>query len=179
MTHIFRVAVAFGLLAFVVFAGGAQAQDYVELTDYDRFVTDEGLLTTEQGVAIGGYDPVAYFTEGKAVKGAAEHSLDWQGARWHFAAAANRDAFEASPEKYAPQYGGWCAFGVSEGYGADIDPVDAWTVHQGKLYLNFDVATKERWREDLEERLAASESKWPSVKEDLIAGRTPTYFHPR
>jgi YHS domain-containing protein len=81
----------------------------------------------EEGIAIDGTDPVAYFTEGRPVGGAAEHEVSWQGATWRFASAANRDAFEAAPEAYAPQYGGWCAWAVAEGYTASTVP-EAWRI---------------------------------------------------
>ena len=88
------------------------------------------------GVAIGGYDAVAYFTDAKAVEGTKQHSFDWYGATWHFVSEANRAAFAKDPEKYAPQYGGYCAFGVSRGYAVKVDPT-AWKIVDGKLYLNY------------------------------------------
>lgn len=87
-------------------------------------------------MAIAGADPVAYFTESQAVIGSAEFSHEWNGATWHFASAENRDLFSADPEKYAPQYGGHCAWDAAQGYVATIDPT-AWSVVDGKLYSNF------------------------------------------
>ena len=87
-------------------------------------------------VAISGTDPVAYFTEGKAVEGRSEFSHEWDGANWHFKSAENRDAFAKSPETYAPQFGGYCAWAVSQGYTATIDPA-AWSIVDEKLYLNY------------------------------------------
>ena len=96
------------------------------------------VLTTPAGIAIEGYDPVAYFTEGQAVPGKPEFSLRHDGATWLFASAEHRALFESDPEKYSPAYGGWCAYGMAEGYAAETDPVNGWTIHEGRLYLNWD-----------------------------------------
>jgi YHS domain-containing protein len=98
-------------------------------------------------LALDGYDVVAYFTEGKAVKGTAEFNHVWLGAEWHFASAASRDAFVKEPEKYAPQFGGYCAWAVAHGYTANGDPT-VWKVVDGKLYLNYNQRVKEKWQED-------------------------------
>ena len=100
------------------------------------------------GVAINGYDAVAYFTESTHVAGDDAHTVDWNGTRWWFASAANRDMFAAAPETYAPQYGGYCAYAMSNGYIAPTDP-DAWTVYEGKLYLNYNLSVRERWSRDI------------------------------
>jgi YHS domain-containing protein len=89
------------------------------------------------GVALRGYDPVAYFTENKAVQGSDQFTTQYQGATYKFESAADRDAFVANPAKYSPQYGGYCAYGVAHGDKADVDP-DAFTVVNGKLYMNYD-----------------------------------------
>ncbi|MGF1609291.1 MAG: YHS domain-containing (seleno)protein [Kiloniellales bacterium] len=123
----------------------------------------------KSGVAIGGYDPVAYF-EGAPMKGEAQYATEWQGATWHFAGAANRDAFLAEPEKFAPQYGGWCAYGAAKGYAAEVDPADAWTVHDGKLYLNWSAGVKRQWSNDIPGYLAQSEANWPAIKAGLADG---------
>ena len=91
---------------------------------------------SSDGVAVEGYDPVAYFTDSKPVKGSSQYTYRWQGAIWHFASAQHRDAFAKSPESYAPQYGGYCAYGVSQGHTAPVDPA-AWKIINGKLYLNY------------------------------------------
>jgi YHS domain-containing protein len=88
------------------------------------------------GTAIEGVDPVAYFTQGKPVEGKSEFAHDWMDATWYFASAENRDLFAADPEKYAPEYGGYCAWAVANGYTAKIDP-EAWTIVDDKLYLNY------------------------------------------
>jgi YHS domain-containing protein len=114
------------------------------------------------GVAIDGYDPVAYFTDGKPVEGKKEFSHEWNGATWHFASAEHRDLFAAAPEKYAPQYGGYCAWAVSRGYTADIEP-DAWAVVEGKLYLNYDLEVKAMWAKDMPGNIAKGDQNWPKL----------------
>ena len=113
-------------------------------------------------VAIEGTDPVTYFTEKKAVKGSSEYSHRWNGAKWRFKNAANRDAFAAEPEKYAPQFGGYCAWAVSRGYTASIDP-EAWTVHKGKLYLNYSKGVQDEWAKDIPGNIAKGENNWPKA----------------
>ncbi len=113
-------------------------------------------------VAIEGTDPVAYFTEGKAVKGSSGFTHRWKGAAWRFKNAANRDAFAASPEKYAPKFGGYCAWAVSQGYTADIDP-EAWKIYRGELYLNYSKGVQAQWVEDIPGNIAKAESHWPGV----------------
>jgi YHS domain-containing protein len=97
--------------------------------------------------AINGYDTVSYFTVGKPVMGKDAFSIDWMGAKWKFASQANLDLFKANPEKYAPQYGGYCAYGVAQGYLVKVEP-DQFTVLDGKLYLNYDADVQAKWRKD-------------------------------
>jgi YHS domain-containing protein len=97
--------------------------------------------------AINGYDTVAYFTAGKAVKGQDNLVTDWMGAKWKFSSQTNLDLFKAAPEKYAPQYGGYCAFGVARGYLVKVEP-DQFTVREGKLYLNYDADVQAQWLKD-------------------------------
>ena len=106
-------------------------------------------------------DPVAYFSEGEPVKGKAAHAVTWQGAEWHFATAANRETFEANPEAYAPQYGGYCAYAASKGAVAPTAP-DAWTVHDGKLYLNYSQTVRGTWSEDIPGNIAKADANWPA-----------------
>ncbi len=113
-------------------------------------------------VAIEGTDTVAYFTEGKTVKGSSGFTHQWKGATWRFKNATNRDAFAASPEKYSPQFGGYCAWAVSRGYTAGIDP-EAWKIYRGKLYLNYSKGVQSQWVEDIPGNIAKAESHWPGV----------------
>jgi YHS domain-containing protein len=114
------------------------------------------------GVAIKGYDPVAYFTDAKPVKGDSDFAFDWNGASWHFASAAHRDTFKAAPEKYAPQFGGYCAWAVSQGYTAGIDPA-AWKIVNGKLYLNYSLEIQKKWEGDVPGNIAKAEGNWPTL----------------
>ena len=99
------------------------------------------------GKAIRGYDPVAYFTDGKPVLGMPSLSHTYQNAIWFFADQTHLDAFKADPEKYVPQYGGYCAFGLSRGYKAPTE-ADAWTISEGKLYLNYNRNVRTEWDKD-------------------------------
>jgi YHS domain-containing protein len=114
------------------------------------------------GVAIDGADPVAYFDEDRHVEGRSEFEVEWQGATWRFASADRRDRFEAEPEKYAPQFGGYCAWAVSQGYTAPIDP-EAFTIVDGKLYLNYDEDIQAKWQTDRAALIAAAQKNWPAV----------------
>jgi hypothetical protein len=117
----------------------------------------------EDGVAIRGYDPVAYFTEGRPRRGDPAFAADWQGARWLFASAANRDRFLADPEGHAPQFGGYCAWAVAEGYTAPIDP-NAWRIVDGKLYLNYSRRIQNRWERDIPRNIARAIANWPALR---------------
>ena len=114
------------------------------------------------GLAIDGYDPVAYFLDGKPVAGQKEWSLPWNGATWRFASMEHRDLFSAAPERYAPQYGGYCAWAVAHGYTADIDP-EAWTIRDGKLYLNYDLGVQRDWSKDIPGYIASGDANWPKL----------------
>ncbi len=118
----------------------------------------------ESGTAIRGYDPVGYFTEGEAVEGSAEFVTEYNGAQWRFASAENRDQFAADPEKYAPQYGGYCAWAVANNYTASTDP-DAWSIKDGKLYLNYSKFVRARWAVDKSGNIAKANKNWPSLRD--------------
>ena len=111
---------------------------------------------------IRGYDPVAYFTAGEPVKGSDQYIAEWQGATFKFASAENLSLFQTDPAKYAPQYGGYCAYAVSKGATASTAP-EAWTVVDGKLYLNYSLEVRNRWREDIPGNIAAANENWPGV----------------
>lgn len=119
--------------------------------------------TTFGDLAVDGYDPVAYFTDGKPVEGNKEFSFEWSGATWRFASAAHRDLFAADPEKYAPQYGGYCAWAVSQGYTADADP-EAWKIVGGKLYLNYDKKVQAKWEQDTAGLIQKADVNWPKLR---------------
>lgn len=102
---------------------------------------------SDTGIAINGYDTVAYFTNAKAVPGSDAHTMSWNGAIWKFASKEHLDLFKAQPERYAPQYGGYCAYGVSKGYLVSIEP-EQFTVLNNKLYLNYDAGVQKKWSQD-------------------------------
>ncbi len=116
-----------------------------------------------RGIAIKGYDPVAYHKDGKPAKGSGEYEVKWKDAKWRFASAEHRDLFEADPERYAPRYGGYCAWAVSQGYTAGVDPKNAWTIVEGRLYLNYNVEIKEKWEKDIPGNIAKANANWPGV----------------
>jgi len=120
-------------------------------------------IFVKDNAAIGGFDAVAYFKESKSVKGLAEFSVSYKGANWFFASQANADLFKATPEKYEPQYGGYCAFGCSGGYKAKTSP-DAWTIVGDKLYLNYNTDVRNEWNKDQQGYIRKAGSNWPEVK---------------
>lgn len=154
-----------GLLALTV-CGPASAGD----------VVNTGLFG---GVAIEGYDPVAYFTEGKAMKGSEEFEYEWLGTPWHFANAKHREMFTAAPEKYAPQFGGYCTLGIGvDGHAAEnIDPETAWRIIDGKLYLVYDPTYVEELDGPAgDEWLAKAEANWPAAQAQVEEDGA-TVFH--
>lgn len=119
-------------------------------------------VNQDHGLAVKGYDVVAYFTESQAVKGSPSFTHGWKGAVWQFSSAAHRDLFARSPERYAPQYGGYCAYGVSRNYIAPIDP-EAWTVIDGKLYLNYSQRVKRTWSKEIPKYVQLADGYWPGL----------------
>ena len=113
-------------------------------------------------IAVQGYDPVAYFTDGKQAKGVKQFSATYMGAEFRFANAANRDAFKADPAKYAPQYGGYCAWAVSQGYHAKGDAKN-WKIVDGRLYLNYNTSIQKKWEADIPGFIAAADAQWPVI----------------
>ncbi len=122
-----------------------------------------GIFSTRDG-AIRGYDPVAYFTEGQAVRGTPQLSYRWKDADWRFASQAHLDLFRANPDRYAPRYGGWCAYAMSRGRYASIVP-QAWTIHEGRLYLNYSKAIQRKWSKDLAANVGDADRHWRALRE--------------
>lgn len=114
------------------------------------------------GHAIGGYDAVAYFTDHAAVRGVSEHAHEWRGARWLFASEEHRALFAAHPERYAPAYGGYCAYAVSQSRIARIDP-DAWSIEGGRLYLNYSLDIRRQWLADRARYIRDADAIWPAL----------------
>lgn len=111
------------------------------------------------GLALEGYDPVAYFTEGKPLMGNPDFMVKHDGATYHFTSENHKALFEASPEKYKPQYGGFCAFGMASGYQAPVE-VDKFTVVDGKLYLNYNGSVQSKWRKDTGGYITRADTNW-------------------
>ena len=125
-------------------------------------VADKPAIFAPGGKAIRGYDPVAYFTQRKPVKGSAKYTYKWKGATWYFASAANLNRFKANPARWAPQYGGYCAYGVAQGYAVKIE-VDQWAIVNGKLYLNYSRSVQSSWKKDIPGYIKEANKRWPTV----------------
>ena len=140
-------AAAFALVAAVLPAHARQADVYT------------GIFSS---LAVGGYDAVAYFKENRPVQGKAEFSTQYKGATWQFSSADNLAAFKANPTAYAPQYGGYCAWAVSQGYTASGDPL-VWNIVKGRLFLNYDKSVQATWSKDIPGHIASADKNWPGV----------------
>lgn len=127
-------------------------------------LADEVTTFVTDGAAIGGTDPVAYFTEGGPVAGSDAFTLTHDEVTWKFSSAENRDLFAADPEKYAPQYGGFCAYGLSKGFKVPVQP-DLWKIVDGKLYLNNNPAVQERFEANTAELIDHADLNWDLVKD--------------
>lgn len=136
------------LLALVVAASGLEAQ----------------AVNVRNGLALDGYDPVAYQTEQRATPGSAAFTLTHEGAVYRFASEASRAAFEADPARYLPAYGGYCAYGMARGYRAKIDP-QAFTVVNGRLYLNYSLEVRDRWSKDIAGYLQKADANWLRLRD--------------
>jgi YHS domain-containing protein len=121
-----------------------------------------GLFGGRTDTAINGYDTVAYFTVGKPVKGQDGLATEWMGAKWKFSTQAHLNLFKANPDKYAPQYGGYCAYGVAQGNLVKVEP-DQFTIRDGKLYLNFDADIQAKWLKDPAGFIKAADAKFPAL----------------
>ena len=155
MRKLFEIVVASALA--VAIAGGPAVAASAEIYQSGKDDKEVG-----ENLGAGGYDVVAYFTDGRPVEGDARYTYDWQGATWRFANAENLERFKAEPAKYAPQYGGYCAWAVSQGYTASADP-QAWRVVDGKLYLNYSLDVQQQWQGDVPGNIAKGDANWPGV----------------
>ncbi|QEC66083.1 YHS domain-containing protein [Panacibacter ginsenosidivorans] len=118
----------------------------------------------EGKTAINGYDAVAYFSEHMPVKGDKKFSYEWNGADWYFSKQSNLDSFKISPQKYAPQFGGYCAYGMAQGHKAPTDPM-AWAIVNNKLYLNYNKDVQGLWKQKQDEYIQTAEKNWPKLKD--------------
>jgi len=124
--------------------------------------SDKIYTSTFSDKSAGGYDVVSYFTQNQAIKGNSKHTYTYQGAKWLFSSKQNLDLFKANPSKYAPQYGGYCAWAVSNGYLASGDPKQ-WTIVNNKLYLNYNRSIKNKWLKNKNKLIIKSDKQWPAV----------------
>ncbi|MEQ8906997.1 YHS domain-containing (seleno)protein [Ekhidna sp.] len=122
------------------------------------------IYTSNDG-AIKGYDPVAYFKKGEPVKGSESFKLEWKGAEWLFSSQENLEVFKAEPEKYAPQFGGYCAYAVGNGYTYESSPM-TWRIVDGKLYLNYSKGIQKKWEAAQGELIKKAEENWPRLVEE-------------
>jgi YHS domain-containing protein len=118
-----------------------------------------GLLSR---VAVSGYDPVAYFTDGRPVRGTTQFRTTYQGYEYRFASAEHLAAFQANPARYLPQYGGYCAWAIAQGYTASGNP-NNWRIVDGRLYLNYNDEIQQRWERDIPGFIRSANGNWPSV----------------
>lgn len=123
---------------------------------------DEIYTAWNSDLAVKGYDSVAYHAAGEPIKGKKAFQTQWKGKSWRFVSAANLELFKASPEKYAPKYGGYCAWAVSKGYTAKGDP-KAWKIVEGQLYLNFNKSIQKKWEKDIPGHIKRGDENWPEV----------------
>lgn len=119
--------------------------------------------TLYAGLGAKGYDVVNYFTDGKPAAGSDKFTVAYGGVTWQFTSAEHRDMFKADPTKFAPQYGGFCSWGVSQGKLFDVDPVNGWTLSGGKLYLNFNGDLNKTFARDTEGFISKAERNWPGL----------------
>jgi YHS domain-containing protein len=142
--------IGLGLVSIATIPGAAQAKTAPVYTG------------TFSNLAVSGYDPVAYFTQGKPVKGSPQFKVNFNGAEWRFANAANLAKFKAKPAAFAPQYGGYCAWAVSQGYTASGDPT-VWKIVGGRLYLNYNREVGQTWEKNIPGFIKAGNANWPRL----------------
>jgi hypothetical protein len=150
------------LLSLMVFLGGCSLSG---ISGKTAAINKNG-----DGLALKGYDAVAYFTDNLPTEGKPDYTVEWNGAKWQFASATNRDAFQKDPAKYAPQYGGYCSWAVSHGYTADTDPQTGKVVG-GKLYLNYNKDVAAKWSENIPKYVADADQNWKNLADKAEASR--------
>lgn len=142
---------SFQLVCFLLFTVAAACQTSKKIPVF-----------SDKNGAIRGFDPVAYFQKGAPMKGEKDLSFDWQGAIWHFANAENRRLFSENPTMYAPQYGGFCAYGLAQGNEVKIEP-EAWSIVDGKLYLNYDLEVQKKWDAARADFIKTADKNWQAA----------------
>lgn len=122
------------------------------------------VFSTKEG-ALRGFDPVCYFSIGRPQKGSADYAYPYKGAIWHFMSAENLSTFKANPGQFVPQFGGYCSFGMANGYKADTQP-EAWTIVDGKLYMNYSLAVHTKWTENQPAQIEKANENWAKEMRD-------------
>lgn len=130
---------------------------------FGNVLAQEPEIYQKNGLAIAGYDAVAFFTESKPTRGLGAHSFLWKGATWTFSSDSNLAKFRDDPQKYAPQYGGYCAYGMSNGYKAPTQ-AETWTIIDSKLYFNYNKQVKETWSKDPSGYIRKADVNWGNTK---------------
>ena len=156
-----RNLIAFGLVLLALL-GTAPVGTEPAFAQQAEFFQSRRPDYAANALAVGGFDAVAYQTQKQAVPGNPQFRVSWKGAEWQFASKENLDLFVAGPERYAPQYGGYCAFAVAAGSTAPGDP-KVWDVVDGKLYLNLSTGTQSSWRRDTAGQIRRGDANWPRV----------------
>ena len=146
-------SILFSLVLFLIISNAAHAQN--------------SEVFQKDGIAINGYDAVAFFTEQKPVKGDKQFSYAYKNVDWLFSNSANRELFKTSPEKYAPQYGGYCAFGTADGHKAPTQ-ADTWTIVDDKLYFNYNLKVKDLWNKNMQAYIEKADKNWPTIKDSKM-----------
>jgi YHS domain-containing protein len=157
--NVFFLVLAGAVIAAVAAIAIARAAGWFGFGGEDTGPIYTGLV---EGTAVGGYDPVAYFTQGRAVEGSPAIVFRYRGAQWRFSSEANRAAFEADPQRYAPAFGGYCAWAVAQGSLARGNPAN-WDIIDGTLYLNYDDSVQTRWRTDISGFIKKARNNWPDL----------------
>lgn len=119
------------------------------------------------GIAINGYDVVAFFKEAKTVKGNSEYNYTWKNVLWYFSSKVNLDSFKISPDRFAPQFGGYCAYGTAKGHKAPTE-IETWTIVDGKLYFNYNSKVKQLWDKNQQNYIDSALIKWPLIKDSKL-----------
>ncbi len=157
--RILQLSLALCVSAFAATAALAQSQ-----------LTEDVVNSTSRGIAMDGFDVVAYFTEGAPTKCELAHSHIYKGRKWLFSTAENRDLFAADPVAYEPQNNGWCAFAVANGYAAEVDFIDGWFIVSDKLYVTWSPEVRDRFLAEQDTMLTNNAANWDAVHSGLVDG---------
>lgn len=151
-----------GIMAVAAALAGWKLVQHAKSADPKPEIYQSGHSDDGQKLALGGYDAVAYHKQNKALEGSDEYVFVWSNATWRFASSENRTEFQNNPEKYAPQYGGYCAYGVAQGYAVHGDP-KAWRIINGRLFLNYNKEVQQTWNEAPETYITEADANWPDA----------------